>query len=172
MSLCRSVGRSGSSVEFSRYVVVSISLNISSFIYPPLVLDVTNLSLDIGTQYIVFSLPDVTMTMVLPVCESMTFAFYQSFDLFVIFIEPVLVTLGFEPECFFAGLKAVLTWVQCSSTERLSSGFESSLSCKSPLNWLLVSKSLSLPTSNLPLEVCCFRCFGAMRIATLARISL
>ena len=86
MSLCRSVYRSGSSVAFSRHVVVSISLNLSSFIYPPLVLDVTNLSLDIGTQYMVFSFPDVTMTMVLPVCESMTFAFYQSFDLFVIFI--------------------------------------------------------------------------------------
>ena len=82
MSLCRSVDRSGSSVEFSRHVVVRISLNLSSFIYPPLVLDVTNLSLDIGTQYMVFSFPDVTMTMVLPVCESMTFAFYQSFDLF------------------------------------------------------------------------------------------
>ena len=104
MSLCRSVDRSGSSVEFSRHVVVSISLNLSSFINPPLVLDVTNLSLDIGTQYMVFSFPDVTMTMVLPVCEGMTLAFYQSFDLFVIFIEPVLVTLGFEPECFFAGI--------------------------------------------------------------------
>ena len=51
MSLCRSVDRSGSSVEFSRHVVVSVSLNLSSFIYPPLVLDVTILSLDIGTQY-------------------------------------------------------------------------------------------------------------------------
>ena len=50
MSLYRSVDRSGSSIEFSRHVVVSISLNLSSFIYPPLVLDVTNLSLDIGTQ--------------------------------------------------------------------------------------------------------------------------
>ena len=115
MSLCRSVDRSGSSVELSRHVVVSISLNLSSFIYPPLVLDVTNLSLDIGTQYMVFSFPDVTMTMVLPVCESLMLAFYQS-DLFDIFIEPVLVTLGFEPECFFAGIrqssfdiKAVLT---------------------------------------------------------------
>ena len=68
MSLCRSVDRSGSSIEFSRLVVVSISLNLSSFIYPPLVLDVTNLSLDIGTQYMVFSFPDVTMTMVLIDC--------------------------------------------------------------------------------------------------------
>ena len=51
MYLCRSVDRSGSSVEFSRHVVVSISLNLSSFFYPPLVLDVTHLSLDIGTQY-------------------------------------------------------------------------------------------------------------------------
>ena len=71
-----------------------------------------------------------------------------------------------------ASVKPVLTWVQCSSTQRLSSGFESSLSCKPPLNWLLVSKSLSLPTSNILLEVCCFRCFGAMRIATLAHIIL
>ena len=76
MSLCRSVDSSGGSVEFSRHVVVSISLNLSSFIYPPLVLDVTNLSLDIGTQYMVFGFPDVTVTMVLPVCESLMFAFY------------------------------------------------------------------------------------------------
>ena len=76
MSLCRSVDRSGGSAEFSRHVVVSISLNLSSFIYPPLVLDVTNLSLDIGTQYMLFGFPDVTVTMVLPVCESLTFAFY------------------------------------------------------------------------------------------------
>ena len=77
MSLCRSVYRSGGSVEFSRHVLVNISLNLSSFIYPPRVLDVTNLSLDIGTQYMVFSFPDVTVTMVLLVCESLTFAFYQ-----------------------------------------------------------------------------------------------
>ena len=56
-------------------MAVSISLNLSSFIYPPLVLGVTNLSLDIGTQF-----PYVTMKMVLPICESLTFAFSQSFD--------------------------------------------------------------------------------------------
>ena len=105
MSMCRSVDRSGSSVEFSRHMVVSIPLNPSSFIYPLLVLDVTNLSLGIDTQYMLFSFPDVTMTMVLPVCESSTIAFSQSFDLFVIVIEPVLVMLGFEPECSFAGIR-------------------------------------------------------------------
>ena len=105
MSMCRSVDRSGSSVELSRHMVVSISLNLSSFIYPPLVLGVTNLYLGIDTQYMLFSFPDVTMTMVLPVCESSTFAFSQPFDIFVIFIEPVLVMLGFEPECFFAGIR-------------------------------------------------------------------
>ena len=68
MSLCRSVDRSGGSVEFSRhdfFVAVSISLNLSRFIYPPLDVDVANLSLDIGTQFMVFSFPNVTMTMVL-----------------------------------------------------------------------------------------------------------
>ena len=40
MSLCRSVDRSGGSIEFSRHVAVSIALNLSSFIYPPLVLDI------------------------------------------------------------------------------------------------------------------------------------
>ena len=98
MLLSRSVDRSGGSVEFSRHVAVSISMNLSSFINPPLVLGVTNLTLDISTQFMVFRFPDATMTMVLPICESLTFAFYQSFDLFVIFIEPVLVTFGFEPE--------------------------------------------------------------------------
>ena len=105
MSLCRSVDRSGGSVELSRHLAVSISLNLSSFSYPPLVLDVMNLSLDISPQYMVLGFPDVRMTMVLPVCESLACAFYQSFDLFVIFIEPVLVTFGFEPECFFAGIR-------------------------------------------------------------------
>ena len=105
MSLCRSVDRSGGSIEFSRHVAVSIALNLSSFIYPPLVLDIANLSLDIGTQSMVFSFPGLTMTVGLPICESLTFAFYQSFDLFVIFIEPVLVTFGFEPDCFFAGIR-------------------------------------------------------------------
>ena len=173
MSLCRSVDRSGGNIEFSRHVAVSIALNLSSFIYPQLVLDIANLSLDIGTQSMVFSFPGVTMTVGLPICESLTFAFYQSFDLFVIFIEPVLVTFGLNPIASLqTSVKAVLTWLQCSFTVRLSSGFESCLSSKSPLNWLLVSKSLSLPTSSFLLEVCCFRCFGAMRIATLARISL
>ena len=51
MYLCRSVYRSGGSVELSRHVAVSIALNLGSITYPPLVLDVTNLSLDIGTQY-------------------------------------------------------------------------------------------------------------------------
>ena len=124
-------------------------------------------------QSMLFSFPGVAMTVGLPISESLTFAFYQSCDLFVIFIEPVLVTFGFDLiACLQASVKAVLTWVQCSSTVRLSSGFESSLSCKSPFNWLLVSKSLSLPTSSFLLEVCCCRCFGEMRIATLARISL
>ena len=98
-----SVDRSGGSIEFSRHVAVIIALNLSSFIYPPLVLDIANLSLDIGTHSMVFSFPGVTMTVGLSICESLTFAFYQSFDLFVIFIEPVLVTFGFEPDCFFAG---------------------------------------------------------------------
>ena len=106
MSQCRSVDRSGGSIEFSRYVAVSIDLNLSSFIYPPLVLDIaTTFSLYIGTQFMVFSFPAVTMTVGLPICESLTFAFYQSFELFVIFIEPVLVTFGFEPDCFFAGIR-------------------------------------------------------------------
>ena len=48
MSLCRSVDRSGGGIEFSRHVAVSIALNLSSFIYPPLVFDIANLSLDIG----------------------------------------------------------------------------------------------------------------------------
>ena len=86
MSLCRSVDRSGGSIELSRHVAVSIALNLSSFIYPPLVLDIANLSLDIGTQSMVFSFQGVTMMVGLPICESLTFAFYQSFDLFVIFI--------------------------------------------------------------------------------------
>ena len=105
MSLCRSVDRSGGSIELSRHVAVSIALNLSSFIYPPLILDIANLSLDIGTQSMIFSFPGVTMTVGLPICESLTVAFYQSFDLFVIFIEPVLVTFGFEPDCFFAGIR-------------------------------------------------------------------
>ena len=49
---------------------ISKSLNISVYIYPPLVLDVIHLYLDIGTKYMVFSLPDVTMRMLLPICES------------------------------------------------------------------------------------------------------
>ena len=105
MSLCRSADRSGGRIEFSRHVAVNRALNLSSFIYPPLVLDIANLSLDIGTQSMVFSFPGVTMTVGLPICESLTFAFYQSFDLFVIFIEPVLVTFGFEPDCFFGGIR-------------------------------------------------------------------
>ena len=86
-------------------MAASIALNLSSFIYPPLVLDIANLSLDVGTQSMVFSFPGVTMTVGLPICDSLTFAFYQSFDLFVIFIESVLVTFGFEPDCFFAGIR-------------------------------------------------------------------
>ena len=105
MSLCRSVDRSGSSITFSRHLAVSIALNLSSFIYPPLVLDIANLSLDIGTQSLVFSFPGLTMTVGLSICESLAFAFYQSFDLFVIFIEPVLVTFGFEPDWFFASIR-------------------------------------------------------------------
>ena len=105
MSLCRSVDSSGGSIEFSRHVAVSIALNFNSFIYPPIVLDIANLSLDIGTQYMVFSFPSVTMTVGLPIGDSLTFAFYQLFDLFVISIEPVLVTFGFEPDCFFAGIR-------------------------------------------------------------------
>ena len=70
MSLCRSVDRPGGSIEFSRYVAVSIALNLSSFIYPPLVLDIANLSLDISTQSMVFSFPGVTMTVGLPICEA------------------------------------------------------------------------------------------------------
>ena len=138
---------------------------------------IANLSLYIGTQSMVFSFPGVTMTVGLPTCENLTFVFYQSFDLFVIFIEPVLVTFDFEPDCFFAGIRQISfdmgpLFFNCKITVRLSSGFESSLSFKPPLNWLLVSKSLSLPTSSFLLEVCCFRCFGAMRIVTLTRISL
>ena len=68
--------------QFSRHVAVSIALNLSSFIYPPLVLDITNLSLDVGTHSMVFSFPGVTMTVGLPICESLTFASYQSFDQF------------------------------------------------------------------------------------------
>ena len=44
MSLRRCVNRSGGSVELSRHVAVSISLTLSCFIYPPLVIDVTKLS--------------------------------------------------------------------------------------------------------------------------------
>ena len=86
-------------------MAVSIALNLNKFIYPPLVLDITNLSWDIGTQAMVFSFPGVTMTVGLSICESLTFAFYQSFDVFVIFIELVLVTFGSEPDCFFAGIR-------------------------------------------------------------------
>ena len=39
-------------------MIVSISLNLSGFIYTLLVLDVRNLSLDIGTQSMAFSFPD------------------------------------------------------------------------------------------------------------------
>ena len=81
----------------------------------------------------VFSFPEVTMTMVLPICESLTFAFYQSFDIFSFPLNQSWYRLVLNPNASLqASVKAVLTWVQCSSTERLSSGFESSLSCKSP----------------------------------------
>ena len=79
------------------------------------------------------------MTMVLSQCESLTFAFYQSLDLFIIFIEPVLVTFGFKPESFFAGIdQSSFDMGTMFFYRKILSGFESSLSCKSPLNWLLV----------------------------------
>ena len=45
------------------------------------------------------------MTVVVPICESVMFVFNQMFDLIVIFIKPVLVTFGFETDCFFAGIR-------------------------------------------------------------------
>ena len=71
--------------------------------------------------------PDITMTVVLPICERLTFVFYQTFDLFVVFVEPVLVTFGFETDCFFADL------LQSSFDKSLvffyQKGFDSSFSC-------------------------------------------
>ena len=54
-------------LEFSRHMIVRISWNFSGFVYPPLALDVANLSLDVVMQFLVFSFPDVTMTVVLPI---------------------------------------------------------------------------------------------------------
>ena len=79
---------------FFKNVAVRISLNLISCIYPPLVINVTHLSLDIDTQPMVINCQGVTMTVVLQI---LPFVFYQSFDLFVIFIEPVLVMFRFEP---------------------------------------------------------------------------
>ena len=113
-----------------------------------LVLDVTNLYLDIGKHSMVFSFPDATMTMVFQNYESSTCVFYHSFGYFVIFIEPVLATFCIETDCFFTGIHLS----SCHTGPVFYHGniivLTVYLSCKFPLNWLLVSKSLSLPTSE------------------------
>ena len=45
--------------------------------------------------------------MVLPICDRLTFVFYQTFDIFVIFVLPILVTFDFETDCLFAGIRQI-----------------------------------------------------------------
>ena len=83
---------------------VSISITFSSCINPPHVLvDVTNLSLDItGSQSMVLS------TVILPIFESLKVVFCQSVGIFVSFhLLSLGGTFGFEMDCFFAGIRQI-----------------------------------------------------------------
>ena len=100
---------------------------------------------------------------------------FQFFNFFTLFIPPYFIPfVGFP--CLSLHLFSVPIFllpfvISNVDAVRYFSNLKQNIYVKFSLNWWLLSKYLSLTTSSRLLEVCCFRCFGAIRVATLSLIS-